>query len=113
MLELARGLPPRSLAALAALEAQTLAVDGGRLKLEWNVLRSRDGQEVEDVLWWDGDRLVGFVGLYLFGPPAVELVGMVDPAWRRRGIATVLLEAALSICRDRAHGEALVVVPRS
>jgi ribosomal protein S18 acetylase RimI-like enzyme len=113
VLELARSLSPHARHALAELEQRTIAVDGGRLKLEWGVLNARSGHDVEDVLWWNGDRLVGFVGLYAFGPPAVELAGMVDPAARRRGVATALLDAALPLCRDRGYAQALLVTPRS
>ncbi len=67
MIELARGLADRELSALAELESHAIAADGGRLKLEWGVLRSRSGNDVEDVLWWEGDRLAGFLGLYAFG----------------------------------------------
>lgn len=112
MLELASGLSPRALTALADLERRTVAVDGGRLKLEWGVLKSRDGRRVEDLLWWEGEELLGFLGLYAFGPPDVELAGMVDPAARRRGIATALLNAALPLCRERGYGQALLVTPR-
>ena len=59
MIELARGLSPGDLRELAELEVRVLAADGGRLKLEWRVLRSRAGQDVEDVLWWEEDRLSG------------------------------------------------------
>ena len=113
MLTGARGLTAHDLAAIADLERRCLDVDGGRLKLEWGTLRSRPGREVEDLLWWDGDRLLGFVGLYAFAPPAVELAGMVDPAVRRRGIASHLLDAALPITRARGLGPVLLVVPRS
>lgn len=113
MLELARGLSPHALREVAKLEQRTLAVDGGRLKLEWGVLNARAGRDVEDVLWWDGDRLLGFVGLYAFSPPTVELAGMVDPAARRRGIGTELIDAALPVCRDRGYAQVLLVTPRS
>ncbi|MGH8962242.1 MAG: GNAT family N-acetyltransferase [Jatrophihabitantaceae bacterium] len=112
MLELARGLRPADLRALAALERRCVEADGGRLKLEWGVLNSRSG-ELEGLLWREGDRLVGFLGLYAFGAPAVELVGMVDPAARRRGIATALLDAARALCRDRGYEQVLLVVSRS
>jgi ribosomal protein S18 acetylase RimI-like enzyme len=112
MLELARGLSTSELAALAELETRTVAADGGRLKLEWGVLRARRSREVEDFLWWEAERLVGFLGLYAFGAPIVELAGMVDPDARRRGIATALLDAALPICRGRGYEQALFVVPR-
>jgi ribosomal protein S18 acetylase RimI-like enzyme len=110
-LELARGMSPAALADLAELETRTVSADGGRLKLEWGTLRTRSGGEVEDLLWWDGDRLVGFLGLYSFGSGAVELAGMVDPAFRRRGIASALLDAALPLCRDRE--KRLLVTPRT
>lgn len=113
MLELARGLSPAALHALAELEARSVAADGGRLKLEWGVLNARAGREVEDLLWWDGERLLGFLGLYAFGPGTVELAGMVDPDARRRGIATALLDAALPICRGRGYQKTLLVTPRA
>jgi ribosomal protein S18 acetylase RimI-like enzyme len=112
VLTLARGLTPGDLRAVADLEARTVAVDGGRLKLEWRVLNTRSGRGVEDILWWDSDRLVGFLGLYAFGPPTIELAGMVDPAARRRGIATALLDAALPLCAGRGYSQALLVTPR-
>ena len=37
---------------------------------------------------------------------------MVDPAARRRGIATGLCDAALSICRERGYQRAPLVTPR-
>ncbi len=111
MIQFARGLSETVLGALAELERRTLAVDGGRLKLEWSVLKARTGRDVEDVLWWEEDRLLGFVGIYAFGPPTVELAGMVDPAGRRRGIATALLDAALPLCRERGYSQALLVTP--
>lgn len=71
------GLDDAALTAIAGLERRVVAVDGGRLKLEWESLRARSGDRVEDLLWSVGDRLVGFLGLYAFGAPTVELAGMV------------------------------------
>jgi len=113
VVELSTGLSPAALDAIADLERRVVAADGGRLKLEWNALRHRDGHEVEDVLWWDGDRLLGFLGIYAHGAPTFELAGMVDPGARRRGIGTALLDAGLRACREREHSAVLLVVPRS
>ena len=113
MVNLSAGLSPATLDAIAALERRVVAADGGRLKLEWNALRNRSGQAVEDVLWWDGDRLLGFLGIYAHGAPTIELAGMVDPAARRQGIGTALLDAGLEICRQREHDSVLLVVPRT
>ncbi|GIF22165.1 ribosomal protein S18 acetylase RimI-like enzyme [Actinoplanes tereljensis] len=112
MVTLSAGLSPAALQAIADLEHRVVAADGGRLKLEWNALRNRSGQAAEDVLWWDGDRLLGFLGVYAHGAPELELAGMVDPAARGRGIGTALLTAGLELCREREHTSVLLVVPR-
>lgn len=113
MLELARGLPVETLTQIAQLESDSVSADGGRLKLEWSALASRSGNVVDDVLWWEEGRLTGFIGLYAFGGPSVELAGMVHPNSRRRGIGTRLLDEAMTLCRERGHDKILLVVPRT
>jgi ribosomal protein S18 acetylase RimI-like enzyme len=103
-------LSPDALGGVAELEREVVAADGGRLKLEWAELGS--GDRVESLLWREGKQLVGFLGLYAFGP-AIEMAGMVAPGWRRRGIGTALLRAALSECRKRECERPLLVVPRT
>jgi ribosomal protein S18 acetylase RimI-like enzyme len=99
------------LEAIAELERRVIEADGGRLKLEWGRLRRRAGNRVEDLLWWESDRLLGFLGFYGFGS-SVELAGMVAPDARRRGIGTALLDAAVPLFRGRGVREALLIVPR-
>ena len=111
VLEQAAGLTSVALQAIAELERQVVEADGGRLKLEWNNLRGRSGDRVEDLLWWDGERLLGFLGIYGFGETP-ELAGMVAPESRRRGIGSALLDAAAPLCRERSDRQPLLVVPR-
>jgi ribosomal protein S18 acetylase RimI-like enzyme len=111
VVQLAAGLSPRALQAIAELEQRVTGADGGRLKLEWGTLRGRKGDRVEDVLWWEGDRLLGFLGVYGFAS-SPELAGMVAPDARRRGIGTALLDAALALCRERGDRQPLLIVPR-
>jgi ribosomal protein S18 acetylase RimI-like enzyme len=113
VINLSVGLSSTALDAIADLERRVVAADGGRLKLEWNALRHRSGQDVEDVLWWDGERLLGFLGIYTHSAPTIELAGMVDPAARRRGIGTALLDAGLRVCQQIEHASVLLVVPRT
>ena len=113
MLTHTAGLSPAQLDAIAGLEQRVLAVDGGRLKLEWGTLRARAGDRVEDVLAWQAGRLVGFLGSYAFGGGPPELAGMVDPTARRRGVGGALLDAALALCAERGCAEVLLVVPRA
>jgi ribosomal protein S18 acetylase RimI-like enzyme len=107
------GLSDADLTAVADLERRVVAHDGGRLKLEWGTLRSRTGEQIDDLLWWDGDRLVGFLGCYGFGSGGLELAGMVEPDLRRTGIGTALLLAAMPLARDRGFSGALLVTPRA
>lgn len=111
MLELAAGLSSRALEAIAELERRVIEADGGRLKLEWGSLRRRSGERVDDMLWWDGERLLGFLGIYGFAS-SPELAGMVAPDARRRGIGTALVDAAVSLCRQRSDRPPLLIVPR-
>jgi ribosomal protein S18 acetylase RimI-like enzyme len=111
VLEPAAGLTSRALQAIAELERQVVDADGGRLKLEWDNLRGRSGDRVEDLLWWEGERLLGFLGIYTFGE-SPELAGMVAPDARGRGIGSGLLDAALALCRERSNRPSLLVVPR-
>lgn len=111
MLTLHRGLDARALAAIADLEREVVAADGGRLKLEWGVLETRADDVEQDLLWWQGDRLLGYLGLYAFGPPDVEVAGMVTPGARRQGIATALLAAARPLAASRGYTRLLLVTP--
>lgn len=108
-----RQLSPGELEALAALETRAVSADGGRLKLEWGVLRNRPGNAVRDFVWYEDGALLGFLGLYAFGQAKVEILAVVDPSARRRGIATALLDAALPVCREHGGESVLLVVPRN
>lgn len=111
MLTLSHGLDDRARALIAALEAEVVAADGGRLKLEHGELAHRDPAQVRDALWWDGERLLGFAGLYAFSPPDAELAGMVAPPARRRGIGTALLTALRPIAAAERYPRLLLVTP--
>jgi ribosomal protein S18 acetylase RimI-like enzyme len=108
VLTVSHGLDAPALAAVRALEQEVVAHDGGRLKLEPGVLQ---GGDIDTAQWWEGDRLLGFAGLYAFGAPTAEIAGMVAPAARRRRIGTALLDALLPRCRQRGCTQALLVTP--
>jgi ribosomal protein S18 acetylase RimI-like enzyme len=97
---------------LAALERACLESDGGRLKLEWPMLRNRSLGWTSDFIWVAGDEVRGFVGIYQWRPIAAELCGMVHPAWRRRGIGALLYDAAGAELSQRRVLQALLIVDR-
>lgn len=108
----AHGLTTGQLAAIAGLERRVVAHDGDRLKLELGFLKERSPEVVNDLLVWDGDTLVGFCGLYTFGPEP-ELAGAVDPMHRRRGIGSALVAHALGLAAQRRYPSVLLVTPRA
>jgi ribosomal protein S18 acetylase RimI-like enzyme len=113
-LEVPRGLSAAHLTEIASLEAACLASDGGRLKLEFPVLRARDPDVASDVLWRGAaGELLGFLGIYQNQPTEVEICGMVHPEHRRQQIFSRLLEAALAELRLRGNPRVLLIVDRS
>ena len=106
----APGLTGAQLDAIADLDRRVTAHDGGRLKLEWGVIRERPAREVNDLLAWGGGTLVGYCGLHQFGSEP-ELAGAVDPACRRQGIGSALLARALELVAGRGRVRVLLVTP--
>jgi len=106
------GLGPEDLRAIEDLARDCVAVDGGRLKLEFGILQSRPSGQVNDFLWIGPEGLVGFLGVYGFRSDQVELCGMVRPSARRQGIFSRLFEAATAELARRNVPQALIVVDR-
>lgn len=111
MLTQRSGLSAADLASIRDLEARSVSLDGGRLKLEYGVLERRPAEEVNDLFFERDGVLVGFCGLYAFGGPQAEITGMVDPAFRAQGIGTALVVEMLNLCRARSIEEVLLVTP--
>ena len=107
------GLSPEDLLEVEKLAADCVAVDGGRLKLEWGILQSRPPDQVNDFLWVSSGNLVGFLGLYGYRQDQIELCGMVGPTARRQGIFSRLFEAAIDELASRGVPQALLVVDRT
>lgn len=66
-------------------------------------------QHVNEFLYYDGETLVGYIGICNFGGEAAELTGMVHPSYRRKGIFTRLYNLAKEECYRRKFGKILLV----
>ncbi|MGG0747132.1 GNAT family N-acetyltransferase [Priestia megaterium] len=80
------------------------------LKLNFDMLRSRKQNEVNDFFHYEDNQLVGFIGLYGFGN-TVEICGMVAPSYRRKRIFSKLFSQALHMCKKRGYTEILLNAP--
>lgn len=89
--------------------------DKVNLKLELNYKltvrkeQSNPVKAVNEFLFYEGDMLIGYLGIANFGGSAAEINGMVHPEWRRKGIFTRLYGLAADECRRRGFEKILLL----
>lgn len=103
-------LTDRELSDIQELQEICEKAGGFQLKLNFDMLENRVGDRKEDFFHYDGGKLVGFLGSYGFGHK-VELCGMVHPEYRRKGIFTGLLNAAIAEARKHHISTILLNAP--
>lgn len=86
--------------------------DGIDLKVNPGMLEKRSGEYEEDFVCYANDKLVGFLGLYVFHNGEAEVSGMVHPDYRRQGIFTALRAKSTEACRQRQIPAQLFIVQR-
>lgn len=96
-----RGLTARRIDDIHHLEAVCKQADDIQLKLNQNMLKSRPKAETNDFLAYQGEQLVGFLGIYQFQAKEVEISGMVHPSVRRHSVFSSLVSAATEEIRRR------------
>jgi len=112
ILKLAK-LSENELLNIRSLENDCCSHERLNMKMNWDMLKSRNSIETNDFLYFEEDNLVGFLGMYSFGREEIEITGMVHPAFRRRGIFRQLLGQAKAECIDRGIKKILVISERS
>lgn len=110
-LVIAQGLSLREQEAIRQLEASCSVAESLTLKLNWEMLEQRSPDEKNDFLAYDGETLVGFLGLYALGGQ-IEVTGMVHPNYRRSGIFRRLFDAAMRECENRGVRRVLFITER-
>ncbi|GCE05445.1 GNAT family N-acetyltransferase [Dictyobacter aurantiacus] len=83
------------------------------MRIEWSMLRQRTGLVVKDFLYYDNGALIGYLGLDDQGSQQNEIVGMVHPEYRRRGIFKQLLTIAVVESRARGMKQLILVCERT
>ncbi len=99
----------KQLTDIERLQQQVEAHDQLELKLNWDMLRSRNESQL-DFLYYERDELIAFVALYPFGS-TVEATGMVKPGNRRQGHFTKLFATALDSAKQAGYKKMLLNAP--
>jgi ribosomal protein S18 acetylase RimI-like enzyme len=85
---------------------------GFELKLNVDMLESRDENSKEDFFHYENGQLVGFLGCYGFGNK-IEMTGMVHPDYRRKGIFSKLFAMAVEEAKQTNTRTVLLNAPNS
>jgi ribosomal protein S18 acetylase RimI-like enzyme len=83
------------------------------MRLSFTMLQERSGKENNDFLYYEKHMLVGYLALDEWGADEKEVVAMVHPDFRRKGIFSTLLAAAREECQQRAIPSLLFVCEQS
>nr|WP_251027732.1 GNAT family N-acetyltransferase [Bacillus sp. ISL-41] len=104
--------------AINGLQDRCNSVDQTALKLELDYKLgvnddNRNGvEDINEFMYFDGEELIGYVGICSFGGPW-EVNGMVDPDYRRQGVFTKLFELAMAEWKRRDSGSMLLLSDRN
>lgn len=84
-----------------------------KLELEYRIEIKKDYNkslnDVNEILYYLNDELIGYAGISAFSRNIAEINGMVHPSFRRKGIFTKIIEIALDECRKRNFKEILLL----
>jgi|SRR5579883_138304 len=89
-----QNLTPAELDAIKQLVDTCERFEQLHMRLSWEMVQNRPATQVLDYLYYDHGNLVGYLALDNWGMAEKELVGMVHPDYRCRGIFRTLLDAA-------------------
>ncbi len=107
-----QGLTPEEFTATEALARECEEHDGARLKIVWEMMRTRPPDETNDFCFYEDGALAGYLSFDPNGAQ-IEITGMVRPESRRQGIGRALAAAAVEECRRRETTRLLLVCVRT
>ncbi|TQR20598.1 GNAT family N-acetyltransferase [Psychrobacillus vulpis] len=104
-------LTSKQLQDIEKLQKECEAHDHIQLKLNWEMLRNRDSDQL-DFFHYVNDELVAFLGLYAFGS-TVEVCGMVKPSERRKQYFSQLFQQGMALAKQNGFKRILLNAPAS
>jgi ribosomal protein S18 acetylase RimI-like enzyme len=109
-------------ALINGLASECIRADGAALKLELDYKLSAASNSapqtamraLNELMYFDGDTLIGYIGIGSFGSPVspLELNGMVHPAYRRQGVFQMLSALAILECKRQKRKSILLLCDR-
>lgn len=108
---------------ISALQEECTREDSITLKLELDYKlgaaladKSSTGiQKINEFMYFDRQRLIGYIGICDFGGAGspLEITGMVDPKYRRNGIFYKLHELVMAECKRRNAADVLLLCDKN
>ena len=82
-----------------------------KLGVSSNLTGKGNSHRVNEFMYFDGDELIGYIGICDFGGPGstIEVTGMVAPEYRRQGVFMKLHDLVTAECRHRSAQNILVL----
>ncbi len=102
-------LTTQTLKDIEKLQKECEIHDHIQLKLNWEMLRARESDQLDFLHYEDGEP-VAFLGLYAFGS-TVEVCGMVKPSARRQGHFHRLFQQGMERVEQDGYREVLLNAP--
>lgn len=105
-------LDHQQLLAFDMLNAECKRVDGN-VVASYRHLLGADRGRLSNVMFYDHQQLIGFLAAFFFRDKACEIALMVAPSYRRRGIASQMLERILPLLRIEGVDTVVFSSPQS
>jgi ribosomal protein S18 acetylase RimI-like enzyme len=102
-------LTTQQLQDIEQLQKECETHDHLQLKLNWDMLRKRESNEL-DFFHYENGELVAFLGLYAFGS-TVEICGMIKPSERRKGHFYRLFQQGMATAKQNGYRKILLNAP--
>jgi ribosomal protein S18 acetylase RimI-like enzyme len=83
------------------------------MRLSFSMLRERSGHANNDFLYYEQNMLVGYLALDEWGMDEKEVIAMVHPDFRRKGIFAALLATVREECQQREIPRLLLICEQS
>ncbi|MBT2680437.1 GNAT family N-acetyltransferase [Bacillus sp. ISL-35] len=116
-IKLKEGIDGEDYEIIGQLQERCSEHDRTALKLELDYKLGVSGndkgiQAVNEFMYFDGESLIGYIGICSFGGPW-EVNGMVDPEYRRQGIFSKLFKLVVDEWKRRDSGSMLLLSDRN